>query len=723
MTISAGPSKRPVSPSNTVFLDSLTFPSIFALVRTLGWRSLVNTRLLLLADICTVGRAIFCVLSALGLLRLRFERHSYFLGHLKKDGGEAVFPRILVDEVAQICRAVEHAELLRNPFLRNIEGILPWERLRIYYLKMIYQATISRVIHINIVERWKNVHSDGSPVLFFFRRDRWSRFLIEHGHRKDVVLVPYCSLCFSVPWREFRYALGGLLKGLQARISTRTILAACSFSKRKVDTGSQKAGCCTPPTPAVAVHCRDLDFDKGTRSDLIWWSPAVIPPSQLLAYFIRPDKRLTREKASLLHSKGISFTALGVAATGYPDAPAWKPGGTFGRIFYALSAKVTREYLRTIPLCGLASWRFLCDLFPLMHSYAFWYDFYRTHHVLVDVNYEEFSSRDYIGAQMALSDLGGVSIAYQCSNMSPFYAPLAIMPTADLMFSFSQLYQRLWAHLNPPVRQYINIGYLFDSVFKRHRETAANWRSRFSEQVDFVICFFDENPQERNKVNGDEGIVSTEEFVEDYRFLIEKLRKDETLGLLCKPKSPSLLRGRLSGIGGLVNEMERQRKLVFAGLDSSMSSTLPVQVGVAADVVIGGLIGTTAPLEAHLAGVPAVLIDTIGLHAHPFYCWGKNKVVFSSWESLFESLEIFRRDRNALPGFGNWYPAINGIDPFRDGNASGRMGEYIRVLHDSLKAGKTRGGAIEEASEQYRKRWGDGVIQHYPFQSNNTYST
>ncbi len=335
------------------------------------------------------------------------------------------------------------------------------------------------------------------------------------------------------------------------------------------------------------------------------------------------------------------------------------------------------------------------------------------------MNYEEFSSPDYIGAQMALRDLGGVSVAFQCSNMSSFYAPLLIMPSADLLFSFSHGYRQLWAHLHPPVRQYVSIGYLFDSVFQRSREDALNWRNKFADRVGFVICFFDENPQERNATNGNNGIVSTEEFVEDYRFLIEKLRTDETLGLLCKPKAPHLLRGRLSNIGALVSEMERKGQLVFAGLDNSISSTLPAQVGVAADVVIGGLIGTTAALEAHLAGVPAVLIDTLGLHTHPFYCWGRNKVVFVSWENLFGALEIFRRDRNALPGFGDWSAAIDGIDPFRDGEASGRMGDYIGALHDLLKTSNTPDIALAETAEHYRKRWGTGVVQYQSDQGGN----
>lgn len=85
----------------------------------------------------------------------------------------------------------------------------------------------------------------------------------------------------------------------------------------------------------------------------------------------------------------------------------------------------------------------------------------------------------------------------------------------------------------------------------------------------------------------------------------------------------------------------------------------------------------TPALEASLAGARCVLIDTMGMPDHRFFQWGRDTVAFRNWDELFATLARYRRDPASVPGLGDWSPVIAQFDPFRDGQAGRRMGEYL----------------------------------------------
>ena len=59
-----------------------------------------------------------------------------------------------------------------------------------------------------------------------------------------------------------------------------------------------------------------------------------------------------------------------------------------------------------------------------------------------------------------------------------------------------------------------------------------------------------------------------------------------------------------------------------------------------------------------------------------------------------------------IPGFGDWSPIIDDLDPFRDGKAAQRMGNYLNWLIQGFEKGLDRGTNLEETAERYRKQWG-----------------
>jgi len=63
-----------------------------------------------------------------------------------------------------------------------------------------------------------------------------------------------------------------------------------------------------------------------------------------------------------------------------------------------------------------------------------------------------------------------------------------------------------------------------------------------------------------------------------------------------------------------------------------------------------------------------------------------------------------------IDGFGDWSSIINDLDPFRDGNAAKRMGDYLHWLVQGFEEGLERETVMANAAEKYRKLWGNDKV-------------
>ncbi|NQU64103.1 MAG: hypothetical protein HQ517_07455, partial [SAR324 cluster bacterium] len=70
----------------------------------------------------------------------------------------------------------------------------------------------------------------------------------------------------------------------------------------------------------------------------------------------------------------------------------------------------------------------------------------------------------------------------------------------------------------------------------------------------------------------------------------------------------------------------------------------------------------------------------------------------------------YRADPEACSGFGDWTPGLDGLDSYRDGQASLRMGSYIRWVYEAIKQGISKEIALEAAAEKFQRKWGTGHI-------------
>ena len=194
--------------------------------------------------------------------------------------------------------------------------------------------------------------------------------------------------------------------------------------------------------------------------------------------------------------------------------------------------------------------------------------------------------------------------------------------------------------------------------------------------------------------------------VADYEYLLKWLLTDSTVGLIFKPKkAPNLFR-RISRISDLIQEARATERCLFLTSETLVGSVFPAEAALIADVCIGKLGGSTAAFEARLAGKPTVLIDMEGFRDHPFYRFGKGQLVFQQWDELRLAVERYRAVPEAYPGFGSWDGFLDALDPFRDGQASRRIGCYLHWVREALDRGESKRDALTEATTRYLREWG-----------------
>ena len=72
-------------------------------------------------------------------------------------------------------------------------------------------------------------------------------------------------------------------------------------------------------------------------------------------------------------------------------------------------------------------------------------------------------------------------------------------------------------------------------------------------------------------------------------------------------------------------------------------------------------------------------------------------------------MEHFERP-GGIPSFGDWSSVIGEFDPFRDGLAAKRIGDYLSWLVDGFERGLDRAVVMAQASDRYAALWGNDKV-------------
>lgn len=566
------------------------------------------------------------------------------------------------------------------------------------------ENALRRLLYLVYLARWKAGQDKvfSQPVYLFANKRLWMEEVKDYARGLGVQLEPMQPardwkkriLAFfgEVRLRSFWYLF--LCYGARAFFFRRSCLAE---AKRTED-----AFVLPPSGKAIRLMVEyngHLNFDKPQMySDLFFVQQSGLRKEDILVSFNYPGDPFDQAKADELKAFGAGAIALN------PRATTFSPRGVF---HYALSfdghkpAVDSRGYLRREE----SGWLRL-QLENYRAQAGYWRAFFKRFHVGVYLSWYKIDARHAVIADV-LGELGGVSALYLRSFENEPSATTAV--NVDLFFGFSKEAAGVEKASGSVAPYYVITGYNGDHRFKLVENKASEVRRNlFKNGAERIIAFFDENSWPDTRMHTGHEFMSA-----NYEFLLSRALEDHSLGLVFKPKVPRTLRQRLGPVAKLLKELESQGRCFVFESGMAHGAYPPVAAAKAADVAIHGhLHAATAGIEAALAGTPTVLLDREGWNSCSLYAYGtEDKVIFRSWESLWPALKEHLKRRVSVPGFADWSNLLDILDPFRDGRAAERIGNYLSWVMDGLRAGHKRDQVLSEAAQRYAQMWGkDKVI-------------
>jgi len=653
------------------------------------------------------SRKLISIFRKLGLLSADVKKIQYHIGQVRNNNGEGEY-RKLICYTRTICSRIKREQLAKDPLIKAMEPMWAVNKIIVYFEKLIEKEIQLECLRIGMVKwmmRYK-LHIAPTQCILLIGLKKWFSYLDEHARSQRVQLLSYNNLGLG------RIAqIGLLLLGASRRILPvllgvikswfgRTI--APVYSHRLPDKSSSEQ---YPTSSAIAINCwyQQLSFDPSERSELFWLNGSGTPYSEVILYHYNPDQPLNAEAKDLIKDQGIRLFGRG------RGIPHWHPTGKSFKILLQTLYKIISSTIGCLMRAKWAHTYFIRGLLDLAFRYSYWYDFYVTNRVIVNFG----TLNTHVSQVLAMDSLSGVTVNYQYT--AAIFSPSTLYTAGeDIQFVFSPVFEQLWRDVESQARIFVHTGFIFDSAIRSLHgiDRIVDGRKQLQDNgARFILCFLDENSSSRWNI-----YASHEYATKVYEYLLKWLLADPTLGLILKPKRPADLYQRINSISELIHNAKQCGRCIF--MDSGpFYGIYPAEAALMADLCIGSAIGGTAALEARLAGVPTVLIESVGIRNPYFQGFGHGSVVFNDWEALRSAVEKYRVSPETQEGLGDWSGVLNNFDPFQDGQASLRIGLYVHWVYESLNQGVSKKTALKIATEKFAQRWGNGHITFRPTSS------
>ncbi len=679
---------------NIIYIDLLSVYSLTALI-TSG----IKYSHIFYFNTSPGARLFSNMFARMRLLKAKPQLADFCYADIKDEKGECQFIRI-TEDIRDLCLEICNKEFVNNRFLKCFSLHFDEKKILLFFEKALMERINDAVVFINGA-KWHSenrVNSDSKSVIFFLERNIWSPYLMHYASKLNIKSIGYFTIGGFSYFNNFVKEKTLTLKKIEARIHALITKKGKNNYNNKDNQLSQTIDK-TIPLVAAWYTGKTVTFDLKRRSDFFWLLKSDIPREQILVYFDRTDIPATQQMIDTIKNNGLRVIALTKKATNAHNVPIWSTTKKYRALKILFIKHIFKTYL-------FAVFKFKCiPLFYLVNicffaiKYAYWYDFFNSHNIKIYINPVDIFMSN-IPVIAALEKNNGISISYQWSNLS--FSSILLSSCADVLFSFGPAYQWVWEENRSRIGNLVYCGYITDYSFKEVKKNAEILREQLRNKgVQFVICYFDENSSDDRMT-----VISNRRSAEIYEYFLKKTLEDETIGLIFKPGYPKTLYKRIASISGLIERAKETGRCIFMESGSYVTEQYPTEAAQAADVCVGLLLSGTVALESYLSGTPTVFLDLEKLYSNPVYQWGKGKIVFDSLDDLFSAIQKYREHPESIPGFGDVSDWVKDRDPFKDGNASLRMGQYISWLFEKLKEGGTREDALEYANLKYAELWG-----------------
>lgn len=682
--------------NNIAYLDRLSVSSLLSVV--FSGRKYSHVYYFNLSS-GAFGAVKFC--RWFGLIRAVPLLVEFTFDDIRDEKGSRQFFRI-GEDVTHICMEMGRKEFAASHFLKGFADLFRMDSIVQYFEKVVEEKIYPEAVFINAA-RWhadNRLNARSRSVDYFLEKGLFGRYLAPYAVGMNMRAVEYRSIVssFHQGWLEKAAAVFSLKKKAAHAGPSAVKAKREEFTPRRFDAAAIKA-----PVVGAWYTCRTVTFNLKDRSDFFWMLKSDLPRDRVLVYFDRTDIPATKEMSDTISGEGVHAVALSNGATNTPEVPVWQSGICYSEMKTAYVAVILRKYLMSLVRLNPPPLFYAAYMLNFTKQYSYWFDFFKTTGIKVNVDPPSFF-KTYVPKNLALENAGGVSVSYQWSVINQSTVSMSV--STDVMFAFGPEFKRIWEENGSYVLSLVYCGYITDYAFKEVRQDALALRDGLkSKGVNFIVCFFDESSADDRM-----SAISHEKTSQTYGYILTRLLEDETLGVIFKPGYPKSLFDRLSSISPLIEKAMATGRCIFLDKGTYLTQIYPALAAQAADVCIGLLLSGTVSLEAWLSGTPTVFLDIERLYSNPIYQCGKGKVVFDDMDSLFSALRQYRDNPDGSSGFGDLSRWAKDKDPFKDGNASLRMGQYIGWLLEAFDGGMTREEAIPYADKKYALAWGAGSV-------------
>jgi hypothetical protein len=269
--------------------------------------------------------------------------------------------------------------------------------------------------------------------------------------------------------------------------------------------------------------------------------------------------------------------------------------------------------------------------------------------------------------QLVAAPLGVKTLSYQYSNIP--YQTLGLATTADAMVTFAPLYHRRWTWPGVPSPTPVDAGYLYDASFALVRSRAGERRARLrAAGATFVIGVFDESVQEDRY-----GLVSLDEYESQVETLADRLASDASLGLVLKTQFRRHLDAPSDRLRRALDRLKATGRAELPAHGHHRNTVFPAEVALSSDITIGFAIGGTASLESALAGGRSLIVNSYGLVTENDALYARADILYPTLPAALDAIDVFRLGGPERARLGDWRDILPEFDPFRDGDAAGRL--------------------------------------------------
>jgi hypothetical protein len=423
-----------------------------------------------------------------------------------------------------------------------------------------------------------------------------------------------------------------------------------------------------------------LGADNELRNDIPYIHATDFDLSRLL-YFVRyPNHLPTQPEIQWFMDNGIRYFADPKISRTVPGVPKWQGTVIRNRRVAHFSRMYLRIGVRLILSRKKYSRALLHRLWEMGMKMARWQDFFLSNGVGI-VIHSTPSANNFI-VNLALSEIGGIAVDVE--NSIPFDSATYLSNSPCHIrfvsgpYSISQME-------NPSFSRHIlQCGPV--NIFRE----AGNSKNadRLKKKDKTVLTVFDEVPSDLFFGN------SIEEL---YRSICELVTNDKRFFVLIKTKKSRVfekIQNAKKNLERLVSEEKcvmldwRQRAdeaCAFADLTVSLPST--------------------AAFESVASGTPTIVYNPMRSGSSLFYSnAGLNRRIFEETGTMIAAIKRFA-DRGDIK-IGDFRDLLPKIDPFQDGMASKRVGEYLIKCLEGFDLGMSRDDILNNANEDYAVKWG-----------------